>query len=68
MLQKQRKAGEPTTPEPTFGGAGAKAALAAQLGRTAMSNLDRVAETARKQALEQEQARRAAAVRSCVCG
>ena len=67
MLQKQRKYGEPTTPEPfTGGGAASKAALAAKLGRSAIENLDR----AKKQELEREQAqRKRAATRGyCSCG
>lgn len=65
MLQKQRKAGEPTTPSPfTSGTTASKAAQAAQLGREAMSNLDRVT----KQAQEQERRRHLSRRNSCACG
>lgn len=67
MLQKQRKAGEPTTPSPfAGGGTAAKAALAAKMGRAAIDKLD----NAREQALEREMEQRRARSRQgyCSCG
>lgn len=68
MLQKTRKYGEPTTPEPFIGGgAGEAARKAALAGKNAMSAIDKVAEDARKkQQIEQENARRQS-VRRCGC-
>ena len=68
MLQKQRKVGEPSTPDVYTGaGGGSKAAIAAALGRNAMSKLDEVAARARQQQEEEQRLARAQAVRRCSC-
>lgn len=69
MLQKQRKFGEPTTPDKDTVGGGAAALAAAKSGRSALSQMDKAAADARRQieVQEAERRRRTVSVRSCSC-